>query len=95
MSLGSPPAVWRRRRRSLGRLLRTRYPPFLLGLPRWSPQAPVFVYHEVEAAAFEADLRFLTENGYRTLGADEFVACGGRAARAVLLTFDDARRNFW
>lgn len=98
MSVGGLPmvsAVWRRRRRSLARLLRTRYPPFLLGLPRRSPWAPVFVYHEVEAAAFEADLRFLAENGYRTLGADEFLACAGRAAKSVLLTFDDARRNFW
>lgn len=92
---GAPQARWRRHGRALSRLLRTRYPPFVFGLPRRSRQAPVFVYHEVDAAGFEADLRFLAENGYRTLGAGEFVACAGRAESSVLLTFDDARRNFW
>lgn len=92
---GAPRAHWRRHGRALSRLLRTRYPGFVFGLPRKSRRVPVFVYHEVEAAAFEADLRFLAENGYRTLGADEFLACAGRAAKSVLLTFDDARRNFW
>jgi len=39
----------------------------------------------------------LADNGYRTLSTLEFVetVASGRGDRAVLLTFDDARRNFW
>jgi len=59
---------------------------------------PVFVYHEVEAEAFATDLEFLRHNGYRTISTEEYVRCAaGRASagKAVLLTFDDARRNFY
>lgn len=59
---------------------------------------PVFAYHVVEREAFDADLRFLRENGYRALGADEFVDWlrgeGAPVERPVLLTFDDGPRNF-
>jgi hypothetical protein len=59
-------------RHSVTRLLRTQYPPFLLGIgPR--PPCSVFCYHEVDRAAFTDDLRFLAENGYRTLSTGEFV----------------------
>jgi hypothetical protein len=85
--------------RSVGGILRTRYPPFLLGLPLSSSEIPVFIYHDVEPVAFAHDLQFLQNNGYRTLGLDEFLASrdhksGGRGRR-ILLTFDDARRNFY
>ena len=76
-------------------MLRTRYPPFLFGLHRRRPLSPVFVYHEVDPKQFEADLRFLSDNRYRTLTPGEFLASDGRVPSAVLLTFDDARRNFW
>lgn len=59
---------------------------------------PAFVYHEVEAADFAADLDFLRCNGYSTLSTGEYVrqARGAIAnQRAVLLTFDDARANFF
>lgn len=85
-------------RRSVLRLVRTHYPAFLFGLS--GPLAPelAFCYHEVHREAFEQDLSFLEENGYRTLTTAEFVACtraGTTAERRVLLTFDDAGRNFW
>jgi peptidoglycan/xylan/chitin deacetylase (PgdA/CDA1 family) len=58
---------------------------------------PVFCFHDVNPEAFTQDLTFLRENGYQTLTTDEFVE--RRRARpdkrAVLLTFDDASRNFW
>jgi hypothetical protein len=52
----------------------------------------------VETGAFSADLAFLRNNGYRTLTTEEFVSMsrdGSVGQRAVLLTFDDARRNFF
>ena len=60
---------------------------------------PVFVYHSIEPAGFEADLRFLSDNGYRTLDADGFHATltGLRRPRGkeVLLTIDDGRTSAW
>lgn len=60
---------------------------------------PVFCYHLVEADKFEADLRFLRDNGYRTLSADDMVGYlrGSQSigARSVMLTFDDGPRNFF
>jgi peptidoglycan/xylan/chitin deacetylase (PgdA/CDA1 family) len=84
-------------RHSVARVLRTHYPAFLFGIPGSAPSRSVFIYHEVDPETFAGDLRFLAENGYRTLGVHEFVelASGGRDDRAVLLTFDDAKRNFW
>lgn len=89
----------RRAARSVARVARTRYPAFLFGgaVPR--AEIPVFTYHEVDADGLRADLDFLALNGYRTLGLDEFHdrsrSATARRDRCVLLTFDDARRNFW
>jgi peptidoglycan/xylan/chitin deacetylase (PgdA/CDA1 family) len=75
----------------------THYPPFLFGLSLGTHEVPVFVYHEVEKDGFAADLAFLRDNGYRMLSTDEFVFERSErgAGKRVLLTFDDARRNFW
>jgi Polysaccharide deacetylase len=84
--------------RALGRLWATRYPGFIFGRPLRRGEVPVFVYHEVETETFSADLAFLMENGYRTLTTEEFVDMNrgiSVSQRAVLLTFDDARRNFF
>ncbi len=60
---------------------------------------PVFWYHTVEPERFEADLRFLAENGYTTLQADalEDHLLGHRAApdRSVVLSFDDGPFNLY
>jgi len=84
-------------RHSVARVLRTHYPAFLFGIPGSAPSCSVFCYHEVDPDLFAGDLRFLAENGYRTLGVHEFVETASRGGdpRAVLLTFDDAKRNFW
>jgi hypothetical protein len=83
--------------RSIKRVGRTHYPGFIFGLPLERGKIPVFVYHDVEADSFAADLTFLRNNGYRTLTTDEFVKQNNKydSRRSVLLTFDDARRNFW
>lgn len=87
--------------RRLGRTLvgigKTHYPGFVFGLPLKRGAVPAFIYHDVDPQAFEQDLTFLQENGYRTLTTDQFIMLNGsdHNERAVLLTFDDAPRNFW
>ena len=69
---------------------------------------PVFTYHSianettpdsVTAQAFEQDLVYLAENGYRTISADAFygyLVNGDRLPpKSVVLTFDDGRASFW
>jgi len=89
----------RRLRRSAARLARTRYPAFLFGREVPAGEIPVFTYHEISAAELDADLGFLERNGYRTLSLDDYHERmrDPRLGRdkCVLLTFDDARRNFW
>jgi peptidoglycan/xylan/chitin deacetylase (PgdA/CDA1 family) len=78
-------------------VLRTHYPNFALGLPLGRNEMPIFIYHDVEADSFAADLEFLRRNRYQTLSLDEFIARSGDQsvpANAVLLTFDDARKSF-
>ncbi len=62
-------------------------------------QMPIFVFHSLDPARFEAQLQYLTENGYRSLGADECVAVvAGRkplSERTVVLTFEDGLRSLW
>ena len=84
--------------RAIARVLRTRYPGFILGRPLVRAEIPVFTYHDVERAELAADLEFLRRNGYRTLGVEELVRARsgkGSPGRCVLLTFDDARRSFY
>ena len=84
--------------RTAARVTRTRYPGFIFGLPLVRDEIPVFTYHDVETQVFARDLEFLRSNGYRTLSLEEYLAArngGRREARAVLLTFDDARKSFW
>ena len=72
---------------ALGRL-----PSFLYG-GSLGRTLPIFVYHVVDKASFEADLAFLRAGGYRTAGAAELerFARAGRPPlpRTVALTFDD------
>ena len=53
-------------------LLLGRYPPFVTGgaLPRG--HVPVFVFHSLEPESFGRKLRYLGDNGYVTLSADEY-----------------------
>jgi peptidoglycan/xylan/chitin deacetylase (PgdA/CDA1 family) len=84
--------------RAIHRISRTRYPRFIFGLPLSADEVPIFTYHDVDAATLTLDLEFLQENGYRTLSLEEYLATRvGKyksPRRAVLLTFDDARKSF-
>src|SRR5690606_28006900 len=84
--------------RTLARIARTRYPAFIAGAPLARNEIPVFTYHDVEAEDLTQDLEFLHVNGYRTLSLDEYLHARSTRrspGRAVLLTFDDARKSFW
>ena len=60
---------------------------------------PVFAYHVVDSGDLEADLQFLRDNGYRTMGAAQFLdylsGSHGLMESSVLLSFDDGPRNFY
>ena len=85
--------------RSVSGAMRTHYPGFVFGLPVRRGSIPVFIYHDIDPVRFAGDLEFLHRNQYRTLCLPEFLALSDRKSgytgRSVLLTFDDARRNFF
>jgi peptidoglycan/xylan/chitin deacetylase (PgdA/CDA1 family) len=60
---------------------------------------PAFCYHIVQTEAFEADLAFLSRNGYVTIDADALLGHleGRRPAprQAVVLSIDDGARNLY
>jgi peptidoglycan/xylan/chitin deacetylase (PgdA/CDA1 family) len=80
-------------------LLLGRYPDFVMGGPLPRGDVPVFVFHSVEPESFGRKLRYLADNGYVTLSAEEYHQglLGGRPFpdKAVLLTFDDGRGSLW
>lgn len=60
---------------------------------------PVFCYHLVQSDDFEQDLRFLSDNAYKTLTADELLAHinqkDSHSGSSVVLSFDDGAANFY
>lgn len=76
------------------------YPRFVYGRGLADEEIPCFCFHGVQPEPFEAMLRYLESNGYRTLGIDEFadILAGAREkprSRSVLLTFDDGVGSMW
>ena len=83
----------------LGILLR-RYPAFILGdSVDEAAGVPTFAFHDVTSAVLEPMLHFLSNNGYATLTADEYVERQirpeRRRQREVLLTFDDGLASLY
>ncbi len=80
-------------------ILLGRYPEFVTGGPLARGDIPIFVFHSLEPVSFERRLRYLAENGYRALSADElFYGLMGATKvrdRAVALTFDDGRGSLF
>jgi peptidoglycan/xylan/chitin deacetylase (PgdA/CDA1 family) len=60
---------------------------------------PVFVFHSVTADKFEKQLRYLADNGYKTINADCFyeVLTGSKKPQenTIVLTFDDGLGSLW
>jgi len=97
----SGPIPWTERKtrwRGALDLLSGAYPAFVFGAPV-GRQVPVFHFHEVTAACLEPYLRYLDENGYRTVTADavaRWVRSGSHPGpRSVALCFDDAWASVW
>ena len=83
-----------------GDLLRGRYPSFVYGRqPIEDELPPIFCLHTSVPEPFERMLRYLSENGYRTLTCDDYferLERGLKAGeRSVLLTFDDGHLSVW
>ena len=81
-------------------IVQRQHPPFLFASrpSELGDGVPVFCYHTVAPTDMERDLRFLADNGYRTLSGDELLAHlrGNVLAppRSVVLSFDDGALNF-
>lgn len=88
--------------RELSDLLRGKLPRFLTQPRRDINEGgylPVFTFHTLEPDDFDAKLRHLQRNGYRTVTADDALAHlrgeGTLPDRAVMLTIDDGRLSTW
>lgn len=74
-------------------LVAGRFPRFVFGGGLTDDTLPVFHFHDETAADLEPKLRYLSENGYRTITSDDierFVTRGTVERRCVAICFDDA-----
>lgn len=93
--------IYRKNKDDLQALLFAGYPQFVFRtldqLP--SGQIPVFTFHRASTGNLDAQLRYLAENGYRTLDGDELQALltgkSKAAGNSIVLTFDDGRASLW
>lgn len=78
---------------TVGILKKGLYPSYVMNGRLNTDELPVFVYHRVDAADFERQLRYLRANGYRTLDTESPDLSqnqdDGSYARKVMITFDD------
>ena len=94
-------AAFRKNGPPLKALLRRRYPSFVYARGiggRLAGPPPVFHFHEIEERNFDEKLRFLMDNGYRTVNCEEWLAARSRpetAGRLVLLTVDDGHISLY
>ena len=68
--------------------------------PELEGEIPVFTFHMAHPDWFEAQCLYISENGYKTLDADEFLYTlasppGTQVKKTVLLTFDDGLKHVW
>jgi len=75
-----------------------KYPSFVYGRGISENEIPVFCFHSADYGEFETYLKFLSENGYKTLIMDESYKIITRdlppPKRALSLTFDDGREVY-
>ncbi|MCU0599503.1 MAG: polysaccharide deacetylase family protein, partial [Desulfobacterales bacterium] len=62
-------------------------------------EIPVYAFHNISAGTFENQIKYLAENNYRSIGADELYAVirNGRSKqdKIVALTFDDGLKSLY
>jgi hypothetical protein len=94
-------SVYRKNIDDLRALVLGIYPSFIYRRVDRLPQyeIPVFVFHSADHRLLDAQLKFLSANGYQTLSADGFTdLLGGQPCatpKPVLLTFDDGISSVW
>ena len=76
-----------------------RFPRFVFGGALQSDLLPVFHFHDENRAELEPKLRYLAENGYRTVTSEEIASfvsgTTSHGGRSVALCFDDAWASVW
>ena len=93
--------IYRKNKDDVRALLFRTYPEFVYKSVKEIPknEIPVFTFHSVEYECFEAQVRYLADNGYRTIGADEYhdilLGKAQPQQKTVVLTFDDGRGSLW
>lgn len=92
--------IYEKNRSDLVGLAFRRYPKFILSFRESSIEnIPVFTFHQLTPEAFEPLLVYLTENGYKTLDADELYERGNNQNfiydNEVVLTFDDGYKSLY
>ncbi len=80
-------------------LLSGKMPAFVYGIKHFK-DIPVFCFHSARYPLFEKQLQFLTENGYKTLTADElYERCLDKNysnnGKEIVITFDDGMASVW
>jgi len=80
-------------------LVSGKMPSFVYGKKRFS-DIPVFCFHSARYPLFEEQLKFLTENGYKTLTADELYERltdknYKNNGKEIAITFDDGMASVW
>ena len=99
--IGTIKSAWRKNSPELRGLFNNALPDFVVGRkPRHHLRGvPVFCYHIADPESFQADLDYLTRNGYTTISATEMVRfLRGQqklSERSVMLSFDDGPKNFF
>ena len=97
-------ATWRKNAPELIAALTRGLPDFVMNAkPQQLAGIPVFCYHDVSRTEFESHLRFLRENDYHALTADEFLAAlknedrgtseSSQGGRRLVITFDDGLQS--
>jgi peptidoglycan/xylan/chitin deacetylase (PgdA/CDA1 family) len=98
--------TWRKNAPELIAALTRGLPDFVMNAkPQQLAGIPVFCYHDISRTEFESHLRFLRENDYQALTADELLAAlknedrgtsvSNQGARRLVITFDDGLQSLF
>ena len=93
--------IWEKHSEELSALVTKSFPNFVTSVSQKKAaltEIPVFVFHEVDPITFESQLKYLSENNYRSLGSDELATLAvdnKTEGNEVALSFDDATSTFW
>ena len=93
--------IYRKNKQDIHGILFKKYPDFILKKTSNLEigEIPVFVFHSVISEKFEKQLKYLSDNNYKTISTDTLInIITGKIKpieKAVVLTFDDGRASLW